>query len=69
MLAMSLMVIAISVAEPGSEDVQNPEGESDDVERDCNQRHMITECWLGLIENVHELDADSYICEFSIACV
>ena len=55
MLAMSLMVTAISVAEPGAKDVRDPDDESDEVER-----HLKTECWLGLMEDVHDLDMDSY---------
>ena len=56
MLAMSLMVTAISVAEPGSENVRDPDDESDEVER-----HLKTERWLGLMEDVHDLDMDSYV--------
>ena len=36
---------------------------------DCNQRRLIVESWLDLIVDVHEPKADSYICEFSIACI
>ena len=32
---------------------------------DCNQRRLIVECWLDLIEDVHEPKADSYISRFS----
>ena len=61
MLAISLMVTAISVAEPSSEDVRDPDDESDEVDSDCSQRHLMTECWLGLMEDVHDLDMDSYV--------
>ena len=67
MLAMSLMLTATSVAEPSSEDVRDPDDESDEVDSDCSQRHLMTECWLGLREDVHDLDMDSYTFETFIS--
>ena len=61
---MKLTVIATSVAEPSSEDVHELDVDSDDDEENCNQRRLITECWLGLIEDVHELNSDSYAMNF-----
>ena len=47
--------------------MRDPDDESDEVDSDCSQRHLMTECWLGLMEDVHDLDMDSYTFETFIS--
>ena len=49
--------------------MRDPNDMSDEVDSDCSQRHLMTECWLGLMEDVHDLDMDSYILRLSLYIV
>ena len=35
----------------------------DEVDSDCIQRRRLIECWLDLIEDVHDLDIDAFTSE------
>ena len=35
----------------------------DEVDSDCIQRRRMIECWLDLMEDVHDLDIDSFTSE------